>query len=141
MSKGFINQGPTVWENDKKKKKLDCKFHLLVYCEQNRIINTAIDTVWYELDYIIKRIGTARNSSFYNIQTMENVRGDSKHLSIILNYEFFSIKLEPFSHSYKTHKRDTQNYRCKLLEKIRKLGRKLLDQIILKQKWTFNFLL
>lgn len=95
MSKGFINQGPTVWV--KNKKKLACKFHLLVYCEQNRIINTVIDTVSYELDYIIKRIGTARNISFYNIQTMESVRGDSKHLSIILNYEFsFPLNLNHF---------------------------------------------
>lgn len=93
-----------------------------MYWEQNRLANTVIDTVLYELDYIMKITDTTRNISFYNIQTMENVRGHSKHDSIIL----IAIKLERLSHIYRTHKYDTQNCRYKLLEKIRKLGRRLL---------------
>lgn len=51
--------------------------------EHNRIANTVTDTVFCELDYIIKIMATTRNISFHNIQTMESVRGDSKHDSII----------------------------------------------------------
>jgi len=43
-----------------------------------------MDTVLYELGYIIKITDTARHT-FHHIHTREQVRGDLKHDSITLN--------------------------------------------------------
>ena len=55
-----------------------------VYHIQNGTANTVMDTVLYELGYIIKITDTARHT-FHHIHTREQVRGDSKHDSITLN--------------------------------------------------------
>lgn len=50
-----------------------------MHWDQSKTANIVIDTVLYELDYIIKIIDNITNISFYNIQTMDSGREDSKH--------------------------------------------------------------